>query len=62
VAWLSAYVIIGCTIALISLSCTKPERLWLPGFVLAHALWPVSLAIVVLTAMLSSRRDRQSKQ
>jgi hypothetical protein len=61
VAWLSAYVIIGCMIALISLICTKPEKLSLSGFALSHALWPVSLAMIVLIAAFSSRRNRRSK-
>lgn len=55
--WISLYVSIGCAIALVSLSYTKAEELRPPAFLLAHAFWPASLLLVMLEAILSSRRD-----
>jgi hypothetical protein len=60
--WFAVYMIIGCTIALISLISTKPEKLSLWAFVLAHALWPASLGIVILVAIISPHRDEQSQK
>jgi hypothetical protein len=57
--WFAAYIIIGCTIALISLICTKPEKLSLWVFVVAHTLWPVSLGRVILTAIISTHRQER---
>ena len=54
-AWLAAYVIIGCLIALISLMSSRPERLSPLAFVLAHALWPASLVVIMFSALSSSR-------
>ena len=62
VAWLAGYVIAGCAIALASLLYTKPEKLSFPRFALAHALWPLSLAMIVLTAVLSSHGDKRQRK
>jgi hypothetical protein len=56
VTWGAWYTIIAVTIALISLLCTKPEKISPLWFVLAHAFWPASLIAIALAAMWSSDR------
>jgi hypothetical protein len=54
--WLSAYVVVGCLIAIISLTSSRPEKLSPLVFVLAHALWPASLIVIMFSAFASARR------
>jgi hypothetical protein len=57
VAWLSAYVIVGCLLALISLISSTPEQLSPRSFVLAHALWPATLVLYLVWVLSPSHRD-----
>ena len=54
-AWLSAYVTIGCLLAAVSLVSSKPDKLSPAAFALAHALWPATLILVLLAALASRR-------